>query len=78
MNDNFGDMLNLFSILLGYENLMENRQQSAENDVAKHNREQAKVILDDLHQQFHRQNRLLYHQNRLLHEILSILKGETK
>lgn len=71
MNDNNnwnGNLLNVLSILLGYENLMENRQQSADNNV---NMAQAKQILDDLHEQF-------AHQNRLLEEILRILKGDDK
>ena len=68
MNDNNnwnGNLLNVLSILLGYENLMENRQQSAGNMA------QAKQILDDLHEQF-------AYQNRLLEEILRILKGDDK
>lgn len=71
MNDNNnwnGNLLNVISILLGYENLMENRQQSADNNV---NMAQAKQILDDLHEQF-------AYQNRLLEEILKILKGDDK
>ena len=75
-NDNFGNWLNLISILLGYENLMENRQQSAENNISKSNQEQAKQILDDLHAQFNIQNAMLEYQNQLLEEILDILKGE--
>ena len=75
-NDNFGNWLNLISILLGYENLMENRQQSAENNISKSNQEQAKQILDDLHAQFNKQNAMLEYQNQLLEEILDILKGE--
>ena len=68
-NNNWsGNLLNVLSILLGYENLMENRQQSADNDV---NMAQAKQILDDLHEQF-------AYQNRLLEEILRILKGDDK
>lgn len=74
MNDNnnwSGNLLNVLSILLGYENLMENRQQSADNDVNMANQKQAKQILDDLHEQF-------AYQNRLLEEILKILKGDDK
>ena len=77
-NDNFGNWLNLISILLGYENLMENRQQSAENNISKSNQEQAKQILDDLHAQFNIQNAMLEYQNHLLEQILKILKGEEK
>lgn len=75
-NDNFGNLLNLISILLGYENLMENRQQSDENNISKSNQEQAKQILDDLHEQFNEQNTMLEYQNHLLEQILKILKGE--
>ena len=74
MNDNNnwnGNLLNVLSILLGYENLMENRQQSADNDVNMANQKQAKQILDDLHEQF-------AYQNRLLEENLKILKGDDK
>ena len=72
MNDDlFFDLLNLLSVVIGYENLMENRQQSEDNNIAKHNQEQAKQILDDLHAQFD-------YQNSLLSEILQILKGDDK
>lgn len=75
-NDNIGNLLDLVSILLGYENLIENRQQSADNDVAKHNREQSDKLLADLHEQFDKQNEILRYQNRLLEQIIEILKGE--
>ena len=77
-NNNFGNLLDIISILLGYENLMENRQQSAENNISKSNQEQAKQILDDLHEQFNEQNAMLEYQNHLLEQILVILKGEEK
>lgn len=69
-----GNLLNVISILLGYENLMENRQQSSDNDIARHNQQQAKFLLNDLHEQFDRQNAILSYQNNLLEEILYILK----
>lgn len=78
-NDNnnvASDLLNLISIMLGYENLLENRQQSAENNVAKHNRKQSDQLLADLHEQFDKQNEMLMYQNDLLEQILEILKGE--
>lgn len=75
-NDMFGNMLDVLSIMLGYENLMENRQQSADNNVAKHNNEQTKKLLDDLHLQFDNQNKILRYQNKLLEQILEILKGD--
>lgn len=77
-NGSFWDLLSLFGIMLGYENLMENRKQSEDNNVEKHNQRQAKQILDDLHEQFEKQNELLYYQNGLLEQILNILKGENE
>lgn len=74
--NNEGNLLNIVSIVLGYENLIENRIQSEQNNVEKNNQKQARQILDDLHEQFERQNKLLYYQNDLLQEILNILKGE--
>lgn len=75
-NNDVGNLLDLISILIGYENLMENRQQSADNDVNMANQKQAKQILDDLHAQFNIQNAMLEYQNQLLEEILNLLKGE--
>ena len=72
----FWDLLSLFGIVLGYENLIENRKQSENNNVERHNQRQAKQILDDIHEQFEKQNKLLYYQNNLLEQILNILKGE--
>lgn len=77
-NDVTGNLLDLISIMLGYENLIENRQQSEENNVEKQNRIQSDSLLKDLHEQFSKQNKILEHQNNLLNEILFILKGENK
>lgn len=77
-SDMTGNLLDLISILVGLENLMENRQQSAENDVNSANQRQAKEILDDLHKQFDKQNAMLEYQNHLLEEIKLLLKGEEK
>lgn len=77
-SDMVGNLLDLISVLVGLENLMENRQQSAENDVNSANQRQAKEILDDLHKQFDKQNAMLEYQNHLLEEIILLLKGEEK
>lgn len=74
--DMAGNLLDLISILVGLENLMENRQQSADNDVNSANQKQAREILDDLHKQFDKQNAMLEYQNHLLEEIILLLKGE--
>ena len=61
------DILAVASFLLGYENLMENRQQSAQNDVAAANAKQADYLLREIYRQFEEQNQLL---NKIL-EVLT-------
>lgn len=67
MDNNNGDLLNIVSILIGLQNLQENREQTAHNDVQIENDNQAKFLLDELKKQFDE-------QNKMLNEILQILK----
>lgn len=67
MDNNNGDLLNIVSILIGLQNLQENREQTAHNDVQIANDNQAKFLLDELKKQFDE-------QNKMLNEILQILK----
>lgn len=53
------DFLSIISVLLGYENLIENRQQSAQNDVQAANDKQAKMMLEEIHKLFKEQNETL-------------------
>lgn len=77
MNDNsFLDMLNAISVIIGMQNLKENREQSAHNDVQIANAEQAKYILAEIALQFKEQNKILTEQTNMLQEILNILKGK--
>lgn len=62
------DFLQFFSIWLGYKNLIENREQSAHNDVEKANQKQAELLLNKLSVEFEK-------QNVLLNEILDKLGG---
>lgn len=70
-NQQFGvlDILSVMSFLLGLENLQENRQQSAHNDVSAANDKQAKFILEELGRKFEE-------QNTMLREILEVINGE--
>ena len=63
------DMISLLSFFLGYENLLENRQQSAHNDVSAANDRQAQFLLEELGRKFEE-------QNAMLREILEVLKRE--
>lgn len=53
------DFLTVFSALLGYENLIENRQQSAQNNVSAANDKQAKYLMEELGRRFEEQNEML-------------------
>lgn len=63
------DIISVLSFLLGYENLMENRQQSAHNDVSAANETQAQFLLEELGRKFEEQNAMLL-------EILEVVKRE--
>ena len=60
-NRQFGalDMLGVASFLLGVENLMENRQQSAQNDVGAANDKQASYLLAEIGKRLDKQDRTL-------------------
>lgn len=59
MNNNDFDLLQLISIALGMQNLQENRQQTAHNDVQKANDKQAEYMLKEIYRMFQEQNRML-------------------
>lgn len=63
------DIISVLSLMLGYQNLQENRQQSAHNDVSAANDRQAKFLIEELGRKFEE-------QNAMLHEILEVLKRE--
>lgn len=63
------DALAVLSILLGYENLIENRQQSQQNDVQSANDKQAAFMLAEL-------NRRFDEQDKMLKQILEVLTHE--
>lgn len=61
------DFISVLSFFLGYENLLENRQQSAQNDVSAANDKQAKYLMEELGRRFEE-------QNEMLREILKAVK----
>lgn len=63
------DFISLLSLLLGYENLIENRQQSKQNDVQAANDKQAAYMLAELDRKFEE-------QNKMLRQILEVLTRE--
>ena len=55
----FLDIISIMSFLIGYSNLIENRQQSADNDVSKANEKQANYMLKILLERFDEQDKIL-------------------
>lgn len=53
------DLISIISCVIGFQNLQENREQSAHNDVQAANDGQAKYLLDELKQMFENQNTML-------------------
>ena len=68
-NDNFFNILNLASLLVGIQNLNENRSQSAHNDVEAANTKQAEFLLAEI-------NRRFEEQNEMLAQIIEMLKNK--
>lgn len=60
------DVISVLSFFIGYKNLIENRDQSAHNDVSAANDKQAQFLLEELGRQFEE-------QNQMLREILEVL-----
>lgn len=65
-NNNFSNLIDALSLLIGLQNLYENRQQSAHNDVQSANDAQAEYLLNEINQRFDEQNKILAEQNRKL------------
>ena len=59
-NDKFLDLVNIISLIIGIQNLQENREQSAHNDIHIENDMQAKYLLTELNSKFEEHNKLLY------------------
>lgn len=55
----WADVLGVASFMLGLENLQENRQQSAQNDVNAANDKQASYLLSEIGKRLDRQDRTL-------------------
>lgn len=76
-NSNFIDLINIFSFVIGLQNLEENEAQSAktiellhENDVNKANDKQAHALLSALSTKFDEQNKILAEIQQTLQNIL--------
>lgn len=68
--DNYMNAVDILALLIGIQNLCENRQQSAQNDVNAANEREARYLLDEL-------GKRLDEQDAMLKEILRRLNKET-
>ena len=71
-NDKFLDLINALSLIIGIQNLQENREQSVQNDIHSENDKQAKYLLTEITKQFEEQNILL----KQILERLNSLNGQ--
>ena len=69
-NNNLFDIINLASLIIGMQNLRENREQSAHNNVQIANNEQAQYLLSEINRQFEYQNEQLSEILRLLRHLI--------
>lgn len=72
--DILSELINVISLIIGMENLKENREQSYHNDVQKANDNQAKYLLEEINKQFEIQNQILQEQNIMLGKIINYLE----
>jgi hypothetical protein len=72
--NNFFDVLNLASLIIGIQNLNENREQSAHNDVETANQRQADFMLREINREFGELKRLFTEQNKTLAKICKALE----
>lgn len=68
------DVISILSLALGYENLLENRQQSAQNDIGAANDAQAKFMLEEINRRFEDQNKVLAEIQQRLQSLEDKLK----
>lgn len=69
-NSGFMDWLAILSFWIAILNLEQNIEQSKDQDIHKANDKQQKEILDNIHEQFERQNELIYSIENKIDELL--------
>lgn len=72
-NNELINLINILSCVVGLQNLQENRQQSAHNDVQAANDKQAHYLLQEINRRFDEQNKILEEQNVMLARLLELL-----
>ena len=73
-NNELINLINILSLVVGLENMQENRLQSAQNDVQAANDRQAEYLLNEINRRFDEQNKILEEQNVMLARLLELLE----
>lgn len=68
--DDLIDLVGFLSFFLGLQNLKENREQSAHNDIQSANENQAQFILNEINKKFDEQNNIIEDTNKKVEQIL--------
>ena len=58
-NNELINLINILSLVVGLQNMQENKLQSAQNDVQAANDKQAHYLLQEINRRFDEQNRML-------------------
>lgn len=58
-NNELINLINILSLVVGLQNMQENRLQSAQNDVQAANDKQAHYLLQEINRRFDEQNKIL-------------------
>lgn len=75
-NNELINLINILSLVVGLQNMQENRLQSAQNDVQAANDKQAHYLLQEINRRFDEQNKILDEQNVMIKKLLELLEGK--
>ena len=73
-NNELINLINILSLVVGLQNMQENRLQSAQNDVQVANDRQAEYLLNEINRRFNEQNKILEEQNRMLERLIELME----
>ena len=73
-NNELINLINILSLVVGLQNMQENRLQSAQNDVQSANDRKAEYLLNEINSRFDEQNKILEEQNRMLEMLIELLE----
>ena len=73
-NNELINLINILSLVVGLQNMQENRLQSAQNDVQSENDKQAEYLLNEINRRFDEHSKILDEQNSMLERLIELLE----